>query len=394
MVDVKKDSDAPQRIPIKPNPNPGPGAVDLDEEAAIGASRAKVREQLDQFKNLPANKLPETNINFLGSSYSGVDIKVVAHLYDGVNLKDEKTNDLQARKLTADTVVDGCNNLLNGGLLGLADDAADNVITYDERRAIFLQAAGLTESDDTRAVGIMISNVFNVGSFSFLAVERMRRVSLQLRDQYKASSDNIDAELANLESIEFNSSNTVTLGTLQTLSVQTHREKFAVRALGHSYAKAYTRGTRTIAGSMIFTIFNEHALSAMIRAMAESSFYGERDSDLATLLPDQLPPIDLTIVFANEYGSLSDFRLYGVEFVNDGSTFSIEDLLSEQIMNFVCRDADVMTSRGKIRLSRLQRGMFNGKDDKDITGSSLLFNNENYNGYLDRLGIRRRLKNR
>jgi len=145
---------------------------------------------------------------------------------------------------------------------------------------------------------------------------------------------------------------------------------------------------------MIFTIFNEHALSSLIRGMAASTTYGERDTELSTLLPDQLPPIDLTIVFANEYGSLSDFRLYGVEFFTDGSVFSIEDLLSEQTMQFVCRDADVMTSRGRIRLSRLQRGMFNGKDDKDKTGSSLLFDNQQYEEYLDRLGVRRRLLNR
>ena len=145
---------------------------------------------------------------------------------------------------------------------------------------------------------------------------------------------------------------------------------------------------------MIFTIFNEHALSRLVRAMGNSRTYGERDTELSTLLPDQLPPIDLTLVFANEYGSLSDLRLYGVEFVTDGQVFSIEDLLSESTMNFVCRDADIMTSRGRVRLSRQQRGMFNDKDDKDLTGSSLLFDNSSYNEYLSRIGTRRRLTNR
>jgi intein/homing endonuclease len=162
----------------------------------------------------------------------------------------------------------------------------------------------------------------------------------------------------------------------------------------HSFISNFIHVHNSIAGSMIFTIFNEHALSALIRAMGTSGTYQERDSELATLLPDQIPPLDLTIAFANEYGALSDLRLYGLEFITDGAVFSIEDLLSESTMNCVCRDADIMTARGRISTSRTQRGMFDGKDNKDTTGSTLLFDNQSYYNYLSKLGVRRRLTNR
>jgi hypothetical protein len=178
---------------------------------------------------------------------------------------------------------------------------------------------------------------------------------------------------------------TLTLGTLQTISIQSHREKFAVRALGHSYPKGFCRGTRTLAGSMIFTVFSEHPLLKLIRVMGGQEKIW-RDPEIASLLPDQLPPIDLTIVFANEYGSLSRLNIYGVEFINDGVTFSIENLLSEQVMNFVCRDADVMTTVGQMRLSRATRGL---EQDRDATASSLLGTSD-YIKYLDRLKVRRR----
>lgn len=388
----------------------------IDYGAAIEGRFA--REEIDRrYRDLPISKPPENNIRFLGSSFSGVDIKVVAHMYDQQNIKDETKEKIEQRLEIANAVKNGCQNLLSGGLVDLSVNSSGETLTDSIKREIFLAATGMglsvTAADLGRtertkythlaqltggqqeASSILLSQVYKNNPFTFIGAARMRNNARTLRDQYENLVRSLEEELErlkNLDSIE--TSSTVVLGTLQTISVQTFREKNAVRALGHTYAKSYTRGTRTIGGSCIFTIFNENALASLIRGMSDSTTYGERDSELSTLIPDQLPPIDLTIAFANEYGALSDFRLYGVEFFTDGSVFSIEDLLSEETMNFVCRDADIMTSRGRISLSRLQRGMHNGKDDKDLSGTSLLFDNQDYYDYLDRLGVRRRLLNR
>jgi hypothetical protein len=376
---------------------PGTGERELNEAASTQANQAWVNDGINNaYKTLPAKQGAEDNINFLGSSYSGADVKVIAHLYDTVQWRDKEIADLDAELRLMDSVRNGCLALSGGlGLGRFADPGANDALTYTERRRIFIQATSLSESDEAEALGILLRSVFRSGNFSFLGIARMRRDNDNLLESTKARIAAINTNLENLRAIKEESSATVALGTLQTLSVQSHREKFAVRALGMTYAKNYTRGPRTIAGSMIFTVFNEHPLLKLIRAMGISKRYGEKDADLSSLLPDQLPPIDLTIAFANEYGSLSDFRLYGVEFVNDAVVYSIEDLLSEQSINFVCRDADVMTSRGKVRLSRLQGGMSSEVGEtRDIAASELLFSNNDYEAYLDKLSIRRRLKNR
>jgi hypothetical protein len=398
-VKVSSDNKSGEtRVPVKVGPQSGTNVIDLDQEAGfIIEQNARVRQLDDVYQRLPAKQASDPNINFLGSSYSGTDIKVIAHLYDTVNWRDKEITDLELQKAIADSVVNGGVSLLTGGgFARFADAAANDVLTFTERRTVFIQATGLSENDEAeqQALKILLGAVFGSGNFSFLGVARMRIENEALVQSYTARSLELEGQIGHLKEIESESSSTIALGTLQTFSISSHREKSAVRALGHSYAKGYTRGPRTLAGSMIFTIFDEHPLLKLIRAMGISRHYGDRDTELSTLLPDQLPPIDLTIVFANEYGSLSDFRLYGIEFVNDGATYSIEDLLSEEIINFVARDADVMTSRGNVRISRLQTGKFNETDDKDINGSSLLFDNNSYNQYLEKLKVRRRIKNR
>ena len=51
----------------------------------------------------------------------------------------------------------------------------------------------------------------------------------------------------------------IELGELQTISYSIHRENSPVRTLGHVNARGFVKGSRTIAGSLIFTVFNEYA---------------------------------------------------------------------------------------------------------------------------------------
>jgi hypothetical protein len=217
--------------------------------------------------------------------------------------------------------------------------------------------------------------------------------SLQLSSRNSLNS--LQETITKAQDVKNVASTTFELGTLQTLSIQSHREKNPVRALGTSYVKGYTRGQRTIAGSMIFTLFDEHALAALIRAMNHDTAkrYGEMyDTDLSSLMIDQLPPIDLTILFCNEYGAMSKMSLYGVEFINNGMTLSIEDILTEEVVNWVARDIDEMVRIEDRPFIQTQRGIQYNSNQKDKTGSNLLVGNRNsYNEFLKKIGVRRRL---
>ena len=57
---------------------------------------------------------------------------------------------------------------------------------------------------------------------------------------------------------------------------------------------------------------------------------------------DEIPPFDITISFANEYGQKAVMVIYGVEILNEGSGFSIDSLIAEKDCTFVCRRIDPM----------------------------------------------------
>ena len=43
-------------------------------------------------------------------------------------------------------------------------------------------------------------------------------------------------------------------------------------------------------------------------------------------------PFDVVIVAANEYGQAATMRIYGIEILNEGSGFSIDDIVIENQM--------------------------------------------------------------
>jgi len=145
-----------------------------------------------------------------------------------------------------------------------------------------------------------------------------------------------------------NMSRPVIIANASTLSYSIHREKHPVRALGHTYPRGYTRGSRTIAGSIIFTMFDREVLWALIQSYSHDTEWNEGEYEYSSYSPliDQLPPFDLTITFANEYGAVANMGIYGVEIVDEGTVMSIDDLLVEKTCSFVARDIDMIRPYG------------------------------------------------
>ena len=119
-----------------------------------------------------------------------------------------------------------------------------------------------------------------------------------------------------------------TLGSLQTLSISTHQDKRPVRSLGVINAKDYVMGPRTIAGSMVFAVFNKHFATEIMNDLGAS---GGKN----VVLPDEIPALNITINFANEYGRMSRMAIYGVKIINEGQVMSINDLYTENTYQFV-----------------------------------------------------------
>lgn len=344
--------------------------------------------------DLPGNGDNFGKVNWLGSSYSGVDIKVVVHLYEDVAMTAEEARfneDIALNRRLVDAYM-GLYSAVQAGQF-LTELPSSSQSRYDIVKAFV--------GDDIRVVSEILSFVRSFDRYPLPGRISMMLSAIDENISNYQSLVNADNETAKtFDELRKKSSSTLVLANLQTISVQSHREKNPVRSLGTSQPKGFVRGPRTIAGSMIFTLFNEHSLAQLIRAMGSGkNRYGETsfgDEDLSSLLSDQLPPIDITIVFANEYGSLSQASIYGLEFINNGMTLSIEDLLTEEVTNFVARDLDPVVYKGNIGLSRKQRGMhFNAAGKRDETGTDLLFTSKDaYNAHLEKLKVRWKFRSR
>lgn len=147
------------------------------------------------------------------------------------------------------------------------------------------------------------------------------------------------------------------LAEASTISYSSFRENKPVRGLGQTNIKGITKGPRTIAGSIIFIVFDRAVMKDLLDAITLEEFG-------RPTLVDQLPPVDLFIVCSNEYGIVSRLVLSGVEFMNEGQVMSVHDLYTENTVNFQAREIET--------LEALDRKLFLAKDHDYVTADIIM----------------------
>lgn len=173
----------------------------------------------------------------------------------------------------------------------------------------------------------------------------------------------------------------IELGELQTISYSIHRENSPIRTLGHVNPRGFIKGGRTIAGSLIFTVFNEYAfyrISQYREFLARQGFFAP--------LADMLPPFDIVISFFNEYGQASKMKIMGVTIVDEGQTISIDDLITEQTYTYMARNIQPLT-----RLVGRDESFFRSQAeiDRDIQISKNIFGDviDEYSSFLQTVEV-------
>lgn len=119
-----------------------------------------------------------------------------------------------------------------------------------------------------------------------------------------------------------------------TLTVSIHREKIPVRACGFNNPRGFARGKRTIAGTMVLTQFTVDVLYRFLASMNIKDL----SKDTIYKKVDQLPAFNLTVMLSDEYGNASFRRLLGVEALTDGTVYSINDMYTEQTLQYMAAD--------------------------------------------------------
>ena len=132
----------------------------------------------------------------------------------------------------------------------------------------------------------------------------------------------------------------INVGELQTISYSIHRENAPIRTIGHVNPKGFIKGGRTIAGSLIFTVFNEYVF---YRISQYKDLLARKNGFFAPLA-DMLPPFDIVISFYNEYGQASKMKIFGITIVDEGQTLSIDDLITEQTYTYMARGIQPMVA--------------------------------------------------
>jgi hypothetical protein len=175
------------------------------------------------------------------------------------------------------------------------------------------------------------------------------------------------------------------MGELQAISYSITREKAPVYTMGSPDPRSFSRGKRGIAGTLIFVMFDEHAilnalggyradggllfqsdiddirpafeapgtgsfaanLSAVGSAVTAADTVQNQETNITSVsqdqvlasawYADQIPPFDITLAAANEYGALAVMRIFGVELLNEGYGVSVDDIVSEYQHTYVAR---------------------------------------------------------
>jgi hypothetical protein len=175
------------------------------------------------------------------------------------------------------------------------------------------------------------------------------------------------------------------IAELQAISYSITREKAPIYTMGSADPRSFSRGKRGIAGTLVFIVFDRHVLLSTLGGYAADGglkFQSDTDDirpdfrynpastsnvnrltshstrtaadtvqnqespistvggdqEIATAwYIDQIPPFDITLAAANEYGALAVMRVFGVELLNEGYGVSIDDIVSEQQHTYVAR---------------------------------------------------------
>jgi hypothetical protein len=221
------------------------------------------------------------------------------------------------------------------------------------------------------------------------------------------------------------------IGELQAITYSVAREVAPIYTMGSADARSFSRGKRGISGSLVFVQFDRDALLDEMKKnydnkapqmMRYQSFAGNAngigsggqvgleeqilnglkatrgtstgygietwDEKMTELgygatnnfnadnltdfyvpeYADQLMPFNITITMANEFGQRAGMELYGIQLLNEGSGFSIDDVITAKAYTFVARKIKGVERKDNLR----QEGRASGnavQDGKPVGGS-------------------------
>jgi len=152
------------------------------------------------------------------------------------------------------------------------------------------------------------------------------------------------------------------LGSVMSLSYSVYRDKTPVFNCGSHLIDGFSIANKYVAGSLI-TIMYEY--DEFAEFMSHLDLKGDRDGsrtvpveeyqnavgikEFHTFMRDDLIPFNIHAIFTNEYtGSTREIVIYDATFINNGQVMSIQDLITENTLQYVARDISEQHSIGEV----------------------------------------------
>jgi len=171
----------------------------------------------------------------------------------------------------------------------------------------------------------------------------------------------------------------IRLEGLATISYSIHEAKSPVRRLGERSVAGYTKGIRTIAGSMVFLVIEDHPLANLVKESNKTQGYS-RDNNTKGVsfkmikgetryVSTMLAPFNIGLFYKTEvaftgnkntgnykhamkstFNDMAHLVISGVEIISEGMVTSVNDMVTEISMQFVAHDV--------FNIERQQEGSF------------------------------------
>ena len=159
----------------------------------------------------------------------------------------------------------------------------------------------------------------------------------------------------------------IRLEGLATISYSIHEAKSPVRRLGERSVAGYTKGIRTIAGSMVFLVIEDHPLASLVKTNNKTYAYST-DNDTKGVsfkkiqnqnryVSTMLKPFNIGLFYKTEvaftgnkntgkyehamkstFNDMAHLVISGVEIISEGMVTSVNDMVTEITMQFVAHD--------------------------------------------------------
>ena len=141
-----------------------------------------------------------------------------------------------------------------------------------------------------------------------------------------------------------------------TVSLSVYEAKAPVRRLGHAAPVGFTGNIRSIAGSIICLMQNEHPLKGLM--IETSKHFDDKftmkqfhengiDNEGTAFQAGMIEPFDLMLLYKNEVNSSVGLQINNIDIISESVVTSINDIYTEMVFQFVATDVNQIAKKAQ-----------------------------------------------